>query len=136
MLADLAEPSRVYGVHGSEGLSLWKCLARRAGLFGSWEAVEWAWIPPGGVSGEHLHTRTEEIYFILSGRGQITLDGRSYQVRAGDLILTSVGTRHGLRNTGTEGLGWLVIEVASPATAMALHRANQVIAEAQTGARR
>lgn len=136
MLADLAEPSRVYGVHGSEGLSLWKCLARRAGLFGSWEAVEWAWIPPGGVSGEHLHTRTEEIYFILSGRGQITLDGRSYQVLAGDLILTSVGTRHGLRNTGTEGLGWLVIEVASPATAMALHRANQVIAEAQTGARR
>jgi mannose-6-phosphate isomerase-like protein (cupin superfamily) len=135
VVADLAEPSKVYGVHGSEGLSLWKCLARRAGLFGCWEAVEWAWIPAGGVSGEHLHTRTEEIYFILSGRGQITLDGRPYQVRTGDLILTSVGTRHGLRNTGTEGLGWLVIEVASPATAMALERAR-VIAEQETGARR
>ncbi|HSZ28535.1 MAG TPA: cupin domain-containing protein [Pseudonocardiaceae bacterium] len=136
VVADLAEPSKVYGVHGSEGLSLWKCLARRAGLFGCWEAVEWAWIPPGGVSGEHLHTRTEEIYFILSGRGQITLDGRPYQVRAGDVILTSVGTRHGLRNTGTEGLGWLVIEVASPATAMALERARRVCTGQETGARR
>lgn len=133
--ADLSEPSKVYGVHGSEGLSLWKCLARRAGLFGSWEAVEWAWIPAGGVSGEHVHTRTEEIYFILSGHGQITLDGQSHQVRAGDLILTSVGTRHGLENTGTEGLGWLVIEVASPATAMALAPAHRVTAKEQTGAR-
>ncbi len=42
VVADLTEPSEVYGVHGSEGLSRWKCLARRAGLFGSWEAVEWA----------------------------------------------------------------------------------------------
>jgi len=136
VVADLAEPSTVYGVHGSDGLSLWKCLARRAELVGCWEAVEWAWIPPGGVSGEHLHTRTEEIYFILSGRGQITLDGRPYQVQTGDLILTSVGTRHGLRNTGTEGLGWLVIEVASPATARALERAHRVSAEHETGSRR
>lgn len=98
--------------------------------------MEWAWIPPGGVSGEHLHTRTEEIYFILSGCGQITVDGRPYQVQTGDLILTSVGTRHGLRNTGTEGLGWLVIEVASPATARALERAHRVSAEHETGSRR
>lgn len=124
VVADLAEPSEVYGVHGSAGLSRWKCLARGAGLSGCWEAVEWAWIPPGGVSGEHLHTRTEEVYFILSGRGEITLDGRPHQVQTGDLILTGVGTRHGLRNTGTEGLGWLVIELTSPATSQALGRAR------------
>ncbi|WP_158013531.1 hypothetical protein [Carbonactinospora thermoautotrophica] len=63
-------PSEVYGVHGAEGLTYWKCLARRDGLAGPWEAVEWASVPPGGVSGEHLHTRTEEVYFILSGRGR------------------------------------------------------------------
>lgn len=34
VVADLAEPSTVYGVHGSDGLSLWKCLARRAELVG------------------------------------------------------------------------------------------------------
>nr|AYM53684.1 hypothetical protein [Cystobacter fuscus] len=117
IIGDLEEPSVVYGVHGTTGLSQWKCLARRAGLFGSWEAVEWAWIPPGGISGEHVHTRTEELYFILSGRGEMTLDGKPYPVGPGNLILTGLGTKHGLRNVGDEGLGWLVVELLSPATA-------------------
>lgn len=120
IIGDLEEPSVVYGVHGTSGLSQWKCLARRAGLFGSWEAVEWAWIPPGGISGEHVHTRTEEIYFILSGRGEITLDGKPHLVGPGNLILTGLGTKHGLRNIGDEGLGWLVIELMSPATSAVL----------------
>jgi mannose-6-phosphate isomerase-like protein (cupin superfamily) len=124
IIGDLDEPSVVYGVHGTLGLSRWKCLARRAGLFGAWEAVEWAWIPPGGISGEHVHTRTEEIYFILSGRGEMTLDGRPHQVGPGNLILTGLGTRHGLRNIGDEGLGWLVIELLSPATSAVLRGAT------------
>ncbi|WP_257445953.1 cupin domain-containing protein [Archangium lipolyticum] len=118
IIGDLEEPSVVHGVHGTTGLSQWKCLARRTGLFGAWEAVEWAWIPPGGISGEHMHTRTEEIYFILSGRGEMTLDGRPHPVGPGSLILTGLGTRHGLRNIGDEGLGWLVIELSRPATAL------------------
>ncbi|WNG36966.1 cupin domain-containing protein [Archangium violaceum] len=120
IIGDLEDPSVVYGVHGTAGLSQWKCLARRAGLHGSWEAVEWAWIPPGGISGEHVHTRTEEIYFILSGRGEMTLNGKRHPVGPGNLILTGLGTKHGLRNVGDEGLGWLVIEVLSPATAAVL----------------
>jgi mannose-6-phosphate isomerase-like protein (cupin superfamily) len=122
IIGDLDEPSTVHGVHGTAGLSQWKCLARRAGLFGAWEAVEWAWLPPGGVSGEHVHTRTEEVYFILSGQGEMTLDGQRHPVGPGNLILTGLGTRHGLRNVGEEGLGWLVIELLSPATEAALRR--------------
>jgi mannose-6-phosphate isomerase-like protein (cupin superfamily) len=117
---DLAEPSVVYGVHGTTGLSQWKCLARRAGLFGSWEAVEWAWLPPGGISGEHVHTRTEEIYFIISGRGEMMINGEPRVVGPGTLILTGLGTTHGLRNVGPDGLGWLVIELLSPATSAVL----------------
>jgi mannose-6-phosphate isomerase-like protein (cupin superfamily) len=120
IVGDLADPSVVYGVHGTTGLSKWKCLARRCGLFGTWEAVEWAWLPPGGVSGEHVHTRTEEIYFIISGRGEMMINGRPHLVGPGHLILTGLGTRHGLRNIGDDGLGWLVIELLSPATAAVL----------------
>lgn len=116
IVADTRQPVDVHGVHGTRGLTQWACLARRAGLRGGWEAVEWARIPPGGVSGEHLHTRTEEVYVLLSGRGEITLDGRPSPVRAGDAILTGLGTTHGLRNAGTEALEWLVIEMpAAPA---------------------
>lgn len=111
IVADTRGPADVHGVHGTHGLTRWACLARRAGLVGSWEAVEWASIPPGGVSGEHLHTRTEEVYVLLAGRGEITLDGHPYPVEAGDVILTGLGATHGLRNAGTEALDWLVIEM-------------------------
>lgn len=120
VIADLDKPSTVYGVHGTEGVSRWKCLARRGDLFGPWEAVEWAWLPPGGISGEHVHSRTEELYFIVSGTGMMIIDGQEYPVTVGDLILTTLGTRHGLHNVGEQELSWLVIEVVGPAMAAAL----------------
>jgi uncharacterized protein YjlB len=125
VIANLDEPSMVYGVHGTEGVSQWKCFARRNNLFGPWEAVEWAWLPPGGVSGEHVHSRTEELYFIVSGAGMMMIDGQEHPVAAGDLILTGLGTRHGLRNVGARELSWLVIEVVGPAMAAALFGQTQ-----------
>ncbi|WP_035796778.1 cupin domain-containing protein [Kitasatospora mediocidica] len=113
IVATTREPADVHGVHGTEGLTHWTCLARRTGLLGSWEAIEWACLPPGAISGEHLHTRTEEVYVLLSGRGEITLDGRAVHVEAGDVVLTGLGSRHGLRNTGPEPLEWLVIEMTA-----------------------
>ncbi|MFE7561497.1 cupin domain-containing protein [Kitasatospora sp. NPDC057500] len=116
VIADTTAPADVHGVHGAAGITQWTCLARRAGLDGDWEAVEWARIPAGGISGEHLHTRTREVYVLLAGEGEVTLDGRPHAVRAGDAVLTAVGTRHGLRNTGAGPLEWLVIELpADPA---------------------
>ncbi|WP_199440249.1 cupin domain-containing protein [Umezawaea beigongshangensis] len=114
VIADLDETSVVHGVHGADGASEWKCFARRDNLFGKWEAIEWAALPPGGISGAHVHTRTEELYFIIAGTGVMLLDGREHPVRAGDLILNGLGTRHGLRNAGEDRLEWLVVEVVGP----------------------
>lgn len=116
IVGDVSRPASVYGVHGTTGLTYWSCLTRRAGLSGGWEAVEWASIPPGGVSGEHLHTRTEEVYFLLSGEGELVLDGRPHRVGPGDMALTRVGSRHGLRNVLDRPLNWLVIELTHPST--------------------
>ncbi|GAA1980796.1 hypothetical protein GCM10009799_02350 [Nocardiopsis rhodophaea] len=116
----VGRPADVFGVHGAEGLSHWTCLARRAGLDGTWEAIEWASIPPGGVSGEHRHTRTEEIYYILTGRAEIGLNGRRTPVGPGDMALTAAGTSHSLHNTGGTPVNWLVIEMLTPATAAAV----------------
>ncbi|WP_371649556.1 MULTISPECIES: cupin domain-containing protein [unclassified Streptomyces] len=115
VVATIHDPADVHGVHSAEGHSRWTCLARRTGLHGRWEAVEWAWLPPGGVSGEHRHSRTEELYFVLDGQGEITLDGRRYPVRPGTTVLTALGRRHGLRNTGRQPLSWLVIEIPADA---------------------
>ncbi len=121
-------PATVYGVHGADGTSYWKCFARGNVLASALEAWEYAALSPGAVNGEHLHTRTDEVYFILGGSGQITLDGQSYPVQAGDAILTPLGSRHGMANTGAGLLEWLTIEVTAPATTEIL-RHSQVSKE-------
>jgi mannose-6-phosphate isomerase-like protein (cupin superfamily) len=119
-IADVRSAARVLGVHRTTGISYWKCLSRRLGMRGDWEAVEWACLPPGGVSGAHRHTRTEELYFILSGSGRIAWEGDAADVGGGDLIATPLGAWHELTNTGSKPLAWLVIEMSAAAQSAAL----------------
>ena len=42
----------------------------------------------------HYHKRTEEIYYILSGRGVIELDGKEHELRPGTAIRIPPGVRH------------------------------------------
>ncbi|MFF9581226.1 cupin domain-containing protein [Streptomyces achromogenes] len=120
-ISDLGSPSDVHGVHGAAGVTQWRSLAAGRGLRGPYEAVEWACVPPGGLSGEHLHSRTEEAYVLLSGRGEALLNGEPHPVRAGEVILTGLGATHGLRNTGAGPLSWLTLEVPAPRTLALAH---------------
>ncbi|MEU6440172.1 cupin domain-containing protein [Streptomyces sp. NPDC047046] len=106
----------VHGVHGAAGVTHWKAFAGRRQLASPTEAVEWASIPPHGLSGEHRHTRTEEIYLILDGEGEFLYNGTAHPVRPGFLALTAIGNIHGLRNTGDTHLNWWVIETLAPTT--------------------
>lgn len=123
LVADLTEPSVVEGVHGAAGQTWWKCLASPVSPSGAWEAFEWARVPAGGVSGEHRHTRTEELYFIVRGQARMWLDGIEHAAAVHDLILTGVGSAHELRADGDNPVEWLVIEVSSPPTRAVLTHA-------------
>lgn len=103
--------SIITDVHGAPGVSGWKQLVPGRTLLGPWEAIELARIPSGGVSGAHRHTRTNEIYFILAGSGEFTIDDRTVHVRPGYVAVTATGSTHALRNTGAEEMTWLVAEV-------------------------
>jgi mannose-6-phosphate isomerase-like protein (cupin superfamily) len=41
---------------------------------------------------------------VLSGRGEMTLDGKTVEVGPGTAILTRTGSSHGLKVLGTEDL--------------------------------
>jgi mannose-6-phosphate isomerase-like protein (cupin superfamily) len=57
----------------------------------------------GSAIGYHLQ-KEDEIYYILSGRGSMTIDGKSFDVGPGDAILTRPGSSHGLKQVGNEDL--------------------------------
>jgi mannose-6-phosphate isomerase-like protein (cupin superfamily) len=58
---------------------------------------------PGAAIGYHRND-VDEIYYVLSGRGELTLDGTSRMVGPGTAILTRAGSSHGLRQVGAEDL--------------------------------
>ena len=60
-------------------------------------------LKPG--SGIGLHEQKEdEIYYVLSGRGTMTIDGKPVDVGPGDAVLTRPGSSHGLKQVGTDDL--------------------------------
>ena len=58
---------------------------------------------PGATIGAHLNDK-DEIYYVLSGRGELTLNGDVREVGPGDAILTRSGDRHALRQRGEDDL--------------------------------
>ena len=64
----------------------------------NWEFID-GWSIPKGVSiGIHKHEDMEELYFIVAGKGIMTLDREEKEVKAGDLVFIRLGSLHGLRN--------------------------------------
>ena len=53
---------------------------------------------------EHYHSKTEEIYLIIAGRGRLRIEGESQEVKAGDAIAIPPGKKHKLWNTSNETL--------------------------------
>src|SRR5689334_18030288 len=64
-------------------------------------------LKPGSGIGHHVQTE-DEIYYVLSGRGQITLDGKTSDVGPGTAILTRTGSSHSLKQVGAEDLVILI----------------------------
>lgn len=48
----------------------------------------------------HRHVRSEELYHISSGIGEMTLGEAVFEVSAGDTVCILPGTPHRIRNTG------------------------------------
>lgn len=66
-----------------------------------------ATVPVNTTTELHLHKHAEEIYFILSGSGEMTLGNDVFDVQPGDTICISPDTPHQIRNISTTELKFL-----------------------------
>jgi mannose-6-phosphate isomerase-like protein (cupin superfamily) len=64
-------------------------------------------LEPGSGIGYHVQ-KEDEIYYVLSGRGVMTLDGKDVEVGPGTAVLTRTGSSHGLKQVGAEDLVILI----------------------------
>jgi mannose-6-phosphate isomerase-like protein (cupin superfamily) len=60
-------------------------------------------LKPGSGIGYH-EQKEDEVYYVLSGKGVMTLDDKPTDVGPGTAILTRPGSSHGLKQVGNEDL--------------------------------
>lgn len=72
-----------------------------------WQSLAEAILNSGQITALHVHAKTEELYHITHGQGEIYLNDESFEVRAGDSVCISPGVSHCIKNTGTEDLRFL-----------------------------
>lgn len=79
--------------HGGEGTLF--CASLLDGLESTQFAFMHSDIMPAGVSiGVHEHVNNEEIYYLVSGRGILTYDGKEFEMNAGDVSVCLIGHSH------------------------------------------
>jgi uncharacterized cupin superfamily protein len=68
-------------------------------------------VPPGKRAWPiHRHHVMDELFYIVSGNGEVRLDDQSLAVRAGDLIASPAGAEaHQIINTGGSELRYLAL---------------------------
>ena len=66
-------------------------------------------LTPGQATARHYHGETEEIYFMLAGRGEMEVDGDRAVVEPGDAVLIPPGAWHQIRATGSDELRFLCL---------------------------
>jgi mannose-6-phosphate isomerase-like protein (cupin superfamily) len=99
--------------HGGEReISFARVLSRDSG---SIRFIDLSVLAPGADIGRHTHAEdNEELYVVVEGQGLMSLDGREFEVRPGDVVMNRPGGTHGLKNVGQGELRIVVIEVVAP----------------------
>ena len=75
--------------------------AGRVSLPARSQSLAEATVPVGGVTIEHYHRTSEELYLVTAGEGRLTVGDEERTIRAGDCALIPPGARHRVANIGT-----------------------------------
>ncbi|MBO6291327.1 MAG: cupin domain-containing protein [Selenomonas sp.] len=69
-------------------------------------------LPAGaGVPFVHYHKKNEEIYFVISGKGQAIIDGETVELTAGDWLRVEPKARRQFSAAADEGISFICIQV-------------------------
>jgi quercetin dioxygenase-like cupin family protein len=73
------------------------CKVRGDETFGRFAVVEET-SPPKSAVPPHFHHQTDEIIYVLEGKYEFQIDGRTKTAEKGEMIVIPRGTIHGFRN--------------------------------------
>ena len=103
---DIQNIERVPAFTTKDGSEIRELLAHRNSCIRNQTLAE-ARLPVAGQTTAHRHLKTEEIYYILAGRGSMRIGGEIRDVGVGDAIAIPLGAVHQITNVAPEPLVFL-----------------------------
>lgn len=99
-------------VHGGAGSMGFTALLNRGAVTPEFNFLHRGEIPPGAGIGHHFHNTVEEMFIILDGEAQFTIDGRTALVKGPAGVLCRTGHSHAIYNSGTKPVQWVNLNVS------------------------
>jgi mannose-6-phosphate isomerase-like protein (cupin superfamily) len=99
-------------VHGGAGSMGFASLLNRGAVTPEFNFLHRGVIPPGAGIGHHFHNMVEEMFLILDGEAQFTIDGRTASVKGPAGVICRAGHSHAIYNAGSTPVQWMNLNVS------------------------
>ena len=91
-----------------------RVLATRDELIdGRVQMINWASLPAGSAFRSHYHEDMEEVFIILTGKVEMTVDGVANELSTGDAIVVAPHEIHAMRNLTDSDLEYIVMGIST-----------------------
>jgi len=99
-------------VHGGAGTMAFTALLNRGAVTPEFNFLHRGEIPPGAGIGHHFHNTVEEMFVILDGEAQFTVDGRTALVKGPAGVICRTGHSHAIYNSSSKPVQWVNLNVS------------------------
>ena len=99
-------------VHGGAGSMGFTALLNRGAVTPEFNFLHRGVIPPGAGIGHHFHNTVEEMFVILDGEAQFTVDGRTATVKGPAGVICKTGHAHAIYNASSTPVQWVNLNVS------------------------
>src|SRR6187399_559228 len=99
-------------VHGGANSMSFTALLNRGALTPEFNFLHRGVIPAGSGIGHHFHNVVEEMFVILDGEAQFTVDGRTASVKGPAGVICRTGHSHAIYNAGSTPVQWMNLNVS------------------------
>jgi mannose-6-phosphate isomerase-like protein (cupin superfamily) len=108
-----AKYRQLTAVHAGAGTMAFAGLLPRGAVTPHFNFLHRGEIPAGSGIGHHFHNTAEEMFVILGGEAQFTVDGRTSIVKGPAAVLCKLGHSHAIHNHSTQPLQWMNWQVGA-----------------------
>ncbi|MGE0405539.1 MAG: cupin domain-containing protein [Candidatus Korobacteraceae bacterium] len=103
----------VQNYHGGKGAARYRRALHPVIFSTNWAYVDHLILSPGSADGKHRHPHVGEVYYVLDGSGEVTVNSETVAIRAGDAIPVRPDEAHSFANNSSGDLEFMIIGIST-----------------------